>query len=62
VLQAVILRQRLVALCNRRIPLRKHRRKPRLQHCDIGWRLICVLAHAQHGIRFARDCGAQSAT
>ena len=62
VLQAVILRQHLVALGNRRIPLRKRHRKPRLQHGDIGRQLICVLTHAQHGIRFARDCGAQSTT
>ena len=37
VLQAVILRQRLVALGNRRVPLRQRRREQRLQHCDIGW-------------------------
>jgi hypothetical protein len=36
VLQAVILRQRLVALGNRRIPLRKYRRKLRLQHFAIS--------------------------
>jgi len=62
VFQAVILRQRLVAFGNRRIPLRSRYRKPRLQHCDIAWILIGVRAHAQHRIRFARGCGAQSTT
>jgi len=60
-LQAVILCQRMVALGNRRIPLHQRRRQPRLQHCDIGWKLICVLAHAQHASRFAGNRGAQSA-
>jgi len=55
-LQAVILRQCLVALGNRRVPLGHRRREPRLQRCDIGWKLICALAHARHGIRFARGC------
>jgi hypothetical protein len=32
-----------------------------LQRYDIGWKLICALAHARHGIRFARGCDAQSA-
>jgi hypothetical protein len=33
-----------------------------MQRCEVGWKLICLPAHAQHGIRFARDCSAQSAT
>ena len=56
-----ILRQRLVALRNRGVPLRERRRQPRLQRCDVGWRLIRDLAHVRHGIRFARACDAQSA-
>jgi hypothetical protein len=47
VLQAVVLRQRLFPLGNCRIALRKRRRKLRLQHCNIGRKLICVLAHVQ---------------
>jgi hypothetical protein len=33
-----------------------------MQRCDIGWKVICVPAHAQDGIRFARDCSAQPVT
>jgi hypothetical protein len=54
-LQTLVPRQRLVALGNggiafyaRCVPLHQRRRKPRLQHPDIGWKMICVLTHAQH--------------
>jgi hypothetical protein len=63
----VILRQHLVALSNgditlrnRRVALRAQRRDQRMQRCDIGWKMIGVLAHARYGIRFARDCSGQS--
>jgi len=56
VLQAVILRQRLVTLGNRRLALRTRHNKERLQRRDIGGKLICALAHAPHRIRFVCSC------
>jgi hypothetical protein len=61
-LQPIILRQQVIAFCQRGIPLRARLRKQRLQRCDIGSRLIGTLAHAHHGIRFARRCDARSAS
>ena len=46
--QAIILRQRLVALGNRGVALRPRRRKQRLQRFDVGRKLICDLAHVRH--------------
>ena len=46
--QAVVLRQRLVALGDRGVTLRARRREQRMQGFDIGWKLRCDLAHAQH--------------
>ena len=46
--QAIILGQRLVALGNRGVPLRKRRREQRLQRVDVGRKLIGHLAHARH--------------
>jgi len=59
--QALILQQGLIALHDRGVTLRKRRRKPRLQHFDIGRKLRCGLAHASQRIRFARHRGEQSA-
>jgi hypothetical protein len=59
--QAVILRQCLVALCNRGVTLRTRHRDQRMQRFDIGWKLICALAHARYGIRFAPGCDMQCA-
>ena len=60
VLQAVILRQHLVTLGNRRIALRTCRNKERLQRRDISGKLICTLAHALHRIRFVCGCDPES--
>ena len=46
--QAVVLRQRLVALGDRGVALGARRREQRLQGFDIGWKLRCDLAHARH--------------
>jgi hypothetical protein len=56
VLQAVILRQHLVTLGNRRIALCACRNKERLQRRDISGKLVCALAHAVHRIRFVCGC------
>jgi len=53
--QAIILRQSLIALCNRGVTLGERRRKLRLQRGYIGWKLVRPVAHAQERIRFARD-------
>jgi hypothetical protein len=52
-LQAAILQQhfvalgdRRVALCDRGVTLRSRRRKHRLQHLDVGRKLVRGLAHA----------------
>ena len=60
-LQAIDLRQRLVALRNRRVALGERGREPRLQLGDFDRRLICALAHAQERIRFARGRDQQTA-
>src|SRR5271157_4660980 len=44
--QPVILRQRLVALRDRSVTLRTHRRDQRMQGFDIGWKRIGALVHA----------------
>ena len=46
--QAIILRQRLVALGDRGVTLGTRRRKQRMQRFDIGGKLRCDLAHARH--------------
>ena len=46
--QAIVLRQRLVALGNRGVPLRTRRREQRLQRVDVARKLIGHLAHARH--------------
>ena len=46
--QPIHLRQRLVALGDRRVALRARRRKQRLQRVDIRWKLSCDVAHARH--------------
>jgi hypothetical protein len=43
--QAIDLRQRMVALDERRITLRTRRRDQRMERFDIGRKLICDLAH-----------------
>jgi hypothetical protein len=45
-LQSVILRLQVIALCNRGVSLRTRLREQRLQRCDVGWRLISALALA----------------
>ena len=60
VLQAQILRQRLVTLGNRRIALGARCRKQRLQCRDIGWQ-FGARAHARHRSRFACLSDAQPA-
>jgi hypothetical protein len=59
--QAIDLRQRLVALGNRRVALHARRREERPQRFDVGRKLGCDLAHARHSIRFARRCGTRRA-
>src|SRR5580700_9648625 len=44
--QATHLRQRLVALGNRRVSLRARRRDQRMQRFDVGRKLMCDLVHA----------------
>jgi hypothetical protein len=44
--QAIDLRQRMVALGKRGIPLGTHRRQQRMQGFDVRWKLMRVLAHA----------------
>jgi hypothetical protein len=44
--ETIILRPRLITLRNGGVAFGERRRKPRLQLCDIGWRLIGALAHA----------------
>ena len=56
VLQAVVLRQHLVALGNRRVTLRPRRHDQRSQRFNLGGKLIRVLAHARNRIKFARRC------
>ena len=46
--QAIHLRQRLVALGNRRVTLRARRRDQRVQRFDVGRKLMRVVAHASH--------------
>jgi hypothetical protein len=46
--QAVILRQRLVALGNRGVALGPRRREERLQRVDVHWQLRCGVAHARN--------------
>ena len=55
-LQANILRLQVIALRNHGVVLGARFQKERLQRCDIGWQRIGALAHANHGIRFARRC------
>jgi len=45
-----------IALCQRDVPLRARLCKERLQGCDMGWKRIGALAHANQRIRFARRC------
>jgi hypothetical protein len=59
--QAIDLRQRLVALGNRRVALGARRRDQRLQRFEVGRKLGCDLAHARHSIRFARHFGTRRA-
>ena len=47
-LQAIILRLQVIALCQGGVPLRARLCQERLQRCDIGWQLRCGIAHAQH--------------
>jgi len=60
-LQAIDLRQRLVAGRKRRVAFGERRRKPRLEVGDIGRRLIRALAHALEENRFARRRDQQTA-
>jgi len=46
--QAVDLRQCLVALRDRRVPLRARRRDQRVQRFNVGRKLMRVVAHASH--------------
>jgi len=55
-LQAIILRLQVIALCQRDVPLRARLCKERLQGCDMGSQRIGALAHANQRIRFARRC------
>ena len=55
-LQANILRLQVIALRNHGVVLGARFQKERLQRCDIGRQRIGALAHANHGIRFARRC------
>jgi hypothetical protein len=47
-LQAVILRLQVIALCEGGVPLGARLCQERLQLCNIGWQLRCGIAHAQH--------------
>jgi len=60
-LQAIDLRQRLVARRTRLVALGERGRKPRLQVGDFDRRLIRALAHASERTRFARGRGQQTA-
>jgi hypothetical protein len=46
--QAIHLRQRLVALGDRSVPLRPRDRDQRLQRVDVCRKLICDLAHVRN--------------
>ena len=46
--QPIVLRQRLVALGDRRVALRARRRKQCLQRLDVGRKMICDLAHVRN--------------
>jgi hypothetical protein len=46
--QAIDLRQRVVALGDRGVTLRMRSRYQRMQHLDVGRKLMCDLAHARH--------------
>jgi hypothetical protein len=48
VTQPIILRQRLIALGNRRVTLRARRRNQRLQRVDIGQKLVCDVIHINY--------------
>jgi hypothetical protein len=59
--QAIVARERLVALRKRGVALGERRRKPRLQVGDPGRRLIRALLHERQRITFARLRGQESA-
>jgi hypothetical protein len=48
VTQPIILRQRVVALGNRRVALRARRRNQRLQPVDIGRKLVCDVVYINY--------------